>query len=46
MNKNYTIDYTEYFDYQNQRAATHVTVGGKWVFSQYHIRVHSNIKLI
>lgn len=29
VNRNYTIDYTEYFDYPNKRAATHITKSGK-----------------
>ena len=29
VNRNYTTDYHEYYDYTNRRAATHSMVGGK-----------------
>ena len=29
VNRNYTTDYHEYYDYNNRRAATHSMVGGK-----------------
>ena len=32
VNKNYTIDYTEYFDYPNKRAATHITKSGEHIY--------------